>query len=94
MKTLKEKIAVMQAFAEGKKIVVSSGEIKNSSASSPTWNWKECDYDVVKEPDIVYVVRYPSGQILMVCPDLVRANHQVDQYGVKCTITKYQEVME
>lgn len=54
MKTTKEKIAIMQAYEDGKKIEV-CGKIENVwySTTSPDWNWANCDYRIKPEPEYV-----------------------------------------
>ena len=54
MKTTKEKIAIMQAYEDGKKIEV-CGKIENVwySTTSPDWNWANCDYRIKTEPEYV-----------------------------------------
>lgn len=52
MKTNIEKIAVMQAFVDGKRIESSRhGEIWDE-IKNPCWNWQEYDYRVVREPKL------------------------------------------
>jgi hypothetical protein len=63
MSTIQEKIAVMQAFAEGKEIEVQNrgGALRNWRAcEKPAWNWPICNYRVKKEPMVVYVNVYPT----------------------------------
>ena len=49
MKTLAEKIAVMQAFERGEKIECDVGEgWKNCPA--PIWDWYETDYRIAEKP--------------------------------------------
>lgn len=51
MKTIQEKIAVMQAFADGKEIeIYDEYTSKWISASGPNFNWTGCDYRVKEEP--------------------------------------------
>ena len=55
MKTTKEKIAVMQAYEEGKelKIISRIGEVIlacKHTHGELDWNWKHTIYEVVKEP--------------------------------------------
>lgn len=64
---LKEKIAVMQAFADGKEV-----EYKNNfpgaagswvGISSPMWDWGSCDYRVKREPRRMYARYNNEGQV-------------------------------
>jgi hypothetical protein len=52
MKTLKEKIEVMQAALEGKEIEVMTWDREEQGWGPPkllTWNWREHDYRVKEE---------------------------------------------
>lgn len=52
MKTIEEKIAVMQAFAEGKEIeIYDKHTAKWTPAINPDFNWKGCDYRIKEEPE-------------------------------------------
>ena len=50
MKTIEEKIAVMRAFAYGKKIEVSCKGSNWVEKEDPHWNWEGCDYRIKPEP--------------------------------------------
>lgn len=51
MKTIEEKIAVMQAFKEGKKIECKRVDRDDSwDEGIPSWNWYDFDYRVKVEP--------------------------------------------
>ncbi len=58
MKTLEEKIAVMQAFAGGKKVEFLDANGKWTPVSNPTWNWSLGDYRVKHEPRVIWVNEY------------------------------------
>lgn len=70
MKTTAEKIAVMQAYEEGKTIRIISpmfthklNKKKEDIAGTPNWNWGDLDYEVVKEPRTLYVAfRKETGE--------------------------------
>ena len=49
MKTTLEKIAIMQAFEDGKSIKCSYGNVSWSYVSNPQWNWEQADYRVKPE---------------------------------------------
>lgn len=57
--TTKEKIVVMQAYEDGKKIQwLIKGEYEDnwkdiSPSREPIWNWPECDYRIKPEPKYV-----------------------------------------
>lgn len=52
MKTIEEKISVMRAYADGKKIVCRNKALDKHwfETDSPLWNWNNYDYEVIKEP--------------------------------------------
>lgn len=55
MKTIGEKIAIMTAYKEGKKIEARSSNYNGSWAEvgHPAWNWEDCDYRVKEEPQYI-----------------------------------------
>jgi hypothetical protein len=57
MKTLEEQIAVMQHAAEGGDVMRTS--VGNGSRmriiDCTTFNWHDYDYDIVKEPEVLWV---------------------------------------
>ena len=62
MKTVKEKIEVMQAFEDGKQVEVTiSGKSKWFNCGEPTWNWVASDYRVKPEPVEFWMNLYPDG---------------------------------
>lgn len=70
MKTLAEKIAVMQAAAEGKPIEgrfrpnsVTDEERNWEQLTNPNWNWSVWDYRVKPEPKTLFVVYDTRGII-------------------------------
>lgn len=53
MKTTKEKIAVMQAFEDGKKIEYATLSCNDWEFNdSPKWDWFRCDYRIAAEPKL------------------------------------------
>lgn len=53
MKTIKEMISIMQAYADGKKIEFrdNNGEHKSwENTYTPCWDWFGCDYRIKPEP--------------------------------------------
>lgn len=66
MKTLQEKIAVMQAAAEGKAIEIWDGAMW-CNIVDPGWNWSTCDYRVKPTPTKVYFITHHG------IPDLTSA---------------------
>ena len=73
MKTLKEQIKVMQAYADGKtikKTLKYNGAIANFSRKEElpqaVFNWSTYDYDIVEEPTVRFVV-FDSQNDNIVC---------------------------
>jgi len=60
MTTLQEKIAVMQAFADGREIESTRSGSAWGVNTSPVWNWLECEYRVKREPREWWVNVYPE----------------------------------
>ena len=58
MKTLQEKIAVMQAAAEGKAIEIWDERRVWCNIVDPGWNWATCDYRVKPTPRKVYFITH------------------------------------
>ena len=55
--TIEGKIAVMQAFADGKKIEVRwrhGAKGSPCATSHPGWNWADYDYRIKHEPEVLY----------------------------------------
>ena len=52
MKTIQEKIAVMQAYVDGKEIETFDGKVWHH-VNIPFWNWNDVDYRVKEEPEYV-----------------------------------------
>lgn len=64
MATTEEKIAVMQAFVEGKKIEASNGQnTRWCECVTPRWNWDMYEYRVKKEPRVFYIPAYKGFYI-------------------------------
>jgi hypothetical protein len=58
MKTTEEKIAIMQAFVDGKEIEYKSHKAENGDllrpnkhVTEPTWNWPTFDYRIKEDMD-------------------------------------------
>jgi hypothetical protein len=59
MKTTKEKIAIMQAFIEGKTVEYCYQDTKEwSKIDSPAWDWIGCDYRIRVEKVKLYYINY------------------------------------
>lgn len=58
MTTLQEKIAIMQAFADGKAIEYTAKEVSAFSdwepVAAPRWDWPRVEYRVAKSKHVVY----------------------------------------
>lgn len=94
MKTLLEKIAVMQAAADGKVIQTDFQRAGTwVDNPSPTWDWGVCDYRVKpREPKVIYVNEYAhfaSAAHLYKDHAIRAANSTVVRKAVK-----YREVIE
>lgn len=62
MKTTAEKIAVMQAFEDGKVVMCRPfGLAAYHLGKEPSWNWGKYDYWVKPEPAEVWVNIYDDG---------------------------------
>ncbi len=63
MKTLQEKIAVMQHAANGGKVRITDrkGSVVVDKGATLNWNWECVDYDIVEEPKRVWVNEYADG---------------------------------
>jgi hypothetical protein len=67
MKTLQEKIAVMQAFADGKTIEIktiagSRWLTVGNNRAEPGWNWDDFDYRIKHEPVVVERMFYVNRE--------------------------------
>lgn len=65
--TTEEKIAVMQAFVEGKEIEVAAQSDLSCwiPVEIPAWNWEECVYRIKQEPPKPKVRPYKDAEELM-----------------------------
>lgn len=62
--TTQEKIAVMQAHVDGKKIqIYSNGSW--SESYDPRWNWTDFDYRVAPELIKIYIYRRKNGDTVI-----------------------------
>lgn len=74
MSTTQEKIAVMQAFIEGKTIQVYYNRgpdphwVDRDCGSSPSWNWFDYDYRIKREPREWWLVKGSGGLLLTAYP--------------------------
>jgi len=70
VKTTQEKIAVMQAYVDGKKIEwLSNGEW--AGIEVPAWNWISYDYRVKQDPPReVFVILNSSGHVDYSCTNV------------------------
>jgi len=66
MKTLKEKIKVMQAFDKGERIQCCKyNSSKWNNISKPDFNWEKYDFRVVKKPGIDWTKVAPDTPVLV-----------------------------
>lgn len=63
--TTAEKIAVMQAFEQGKKIEFRKdpGRGEWTPTGNPTWNWAFFEYRIRPDSRTIYAVEDPDGQL-------------------------------
>lgn len=101
MKTTEEKIAIMQAFVEGK--IIESSKRGNDNWTrfpcEPNWNWDDLDYRIKQEPEYIpfdftdaeqligKIVRYKSTHSLSVITNVNPKN--VTSSG---TVIKYEDL--
>ena len=90
MKTDKQKIAVMQAFEDGKSVRVrADGHTYNKNYGDRLiWNWPHCDYEVVREPvQVVHWVNvYPDHEVTHLSEKIANMNAGVSRIAcVKLT---------
>lgn len=77
MTTTAEKIAVMQAFEDGKKIEAGPpGTHYWGPQATPSWNWELFNYRVKKEPREFWV-NPDNGIAMLICDDFVPENPSV-----------------
>ena len=60
MSTIQEKIAVMQAFADGKRVEYRDKDTPGDwrIAAFPCWDWEDFDYRIKSEPRRIWVNFY------------------------------------
>lgn len=88
--SIEGKIKVMQAFAAGAKIACCGtrpGDLDWRVATTPTWDWCSYSYDIIAEPEVVYITKYSDGSA-SVYDTYTAAMHYVKQIpnGVKSPI--------
>ena len=91
MKTLKEKIEVMQAALDGKEVEYDHGNGFWESCS-PTWDWASWDYRIKPEPMECWVNVYPEGCTYI--HDSKEAAENRKETGVEMKTIKVREVIE
>jgi len=66
MSTLQEKIAVMQAFAEGENVeyrgIYSTDDYEWQDMPTPSWDWNSFEYRVKREPREWWINTYTTRQ--------------------------------
>lgn len=102
MKTLKEKIEVMQAAERGEPIEFISrrfwegepplGWRKIDPALTTDWNWQQFDYRVAPKPFEVWVNIYPGNGNICSHPDKETADKFAKKDRIRCV--KLREVVE
>ena len=96
MKTLKEKIEVMQAAERGEQIQVSVLCSVSESSWRPCpgsiFNWEFNDYRVAPKPFEVWVNIYPGNGNICSHPDKETADKFAKKDRIRCV--KFREVVE
>ena len=71
MSSTKEKIAIMQAYEDGKKIQGRDPETEDwfdwTGKNEPSWDWRSGDYRVKPEPCKLWVIDYPGNPNTVLC---------------------------
>lgn len=102
MKTIQEKIEVMQAFADGKdiEVYISMNGDTWVPRDQPLWNWKHCDYRIAeKKPVLVphWPAIYSIGGTPRISDELFAsldaAVIEYRDYGVTRLATEYPPIM-
>lgn len=65
MSTLEEKIAIMQAFAEGREVFTRrvAGNGCWTSTPAPCWDWTTYEYQVIPKPIEFWVWSFTAGGV-------------------------------
>lgn len=66
MKTTEQKVAVMQAYLDGKTISITAKQNikvlrtfkRSDGTGDPEWNWNDLDYEVVREKIVRFAIVY------------------------------------
>lgn len=90
MSTTQEKIAVMQAFVEGKEIQQRPWRLRIGAAPAddkiwedslfPSWNWSIIEYRIKPEPQKLFVIYNGGGGILRFFSDEVSAARKLQYF--------------
>lgn len=93
MKTLKEKIEVMQAASDGKEIQILICDEWDDwdNDTPPDFNWGANDYRIKPEPMEFWVAIFPDGVLSQPCMTKEEAERKV---GISCELIKVREVIE
>lgn len=97
MKTLKEKIDVMQAALDGKEIEFIPAdtccEWHVLTRNAPSWNWSEYDYRIKYEPMEFYITLNMNGELKACDVAAIAAEDSLRSIG-SGSIIKVREVIE
>lgn len=67
MTTTAEKIAVMQAFEDGKEVefrfCLTDETWRPLKSPNPLWDWLSIDYRIKREPRVRYILESPDGNL-------------------------------
>lgn len=91
----KAKIAVMQAYVDGKPIEYIQNRVSGDNwdqIPGPSWNWAACDYRVAPpKPEAVYKLRDVKGTCRGLYEDEQSATEIAKNYGF--SVHKFVEVL-
>ena len=93
MKTLKERIEIMQACLDGKEIEVLRGNEMWVTINDPSFEWKDTRYRIKPEPMVIWCNVYNDGMCGIAYTSKADAKLNAD-YSLEKTIKKFIEVIE
>lgn len=95
MKTIEEKIAVMQAYADGKTIECYGYSYLNNwtEVENPRWDWWNYDYRVKQEPKKPKYRPYKDAEECF--KDVIKHGGWIKdtKYGMYCTIDRIGDIV-
>jgi hypothetical protein len=90
IKVVKEQLAVMQAFVDGKKVQVRTKSPGNKwqelKVNCPSWQWDVVEYRIKPEPEVVYISKSKYGSFY------AHTDYESAVAGAGMSATSYQYV--